>query len=109
MHSPRSTRGITFKTAYSNGLPTNLLQGFGPPARLFEAARQELDVSTTHRLGVGEPGLVFQPLLGYQVDDLAQGLVRELGNHRGVGFGYGSGEVQQHVVAGGRERTLARG
>src|SRR5215208_790763 len=107
MHSPRSTRGITFKTAYSNGLPTNHLQITDPLARLIQAARQELDVCVTQRGGVRETGLVFQPLLRHQVDYFVQDLVRERGGERDVGFGYGFREGQQNVVAGGRERALA--
>src|SRR5215216_6387282 len=107
MHSPRSTRGTTLKTAYSNGLLTALLQGSNPPARLLETAREELHVGGAYRSGVREP--VSQPLLGNEVHDFAQNFVREPGSQRGVGLGYGTGEGQQHVVAGGGERPLARG
>src|SRR5215218_1551904 len=107
MNSPRSTRGTTLKTAYSNGLLTALLQGSNPPARLLETARQELHVGGTYRSGVCEP--VSQPLLGNEVHNFAQNFVREPGSQRGVGLGYGSGEGQQHVVASSGERPLARG
>src|ERR687893_591988 len=109
MNSPRSTRGTTFKTAYSNSLPTGLLQGPDPPTRPLEASRQELYVGRAYRRGVREPGLVPQPLLGHEVHDLAQNLVRKPGSQRGVGLGDGLGEGQQHVVAGGGKRPLARG
>src|SRR5829696_2065078 len=109
MHSPRSTRGITLKTAYSNGLSTDLLQVSDPPARLLETAQQELDVGGAQRSGVRETGLASQPLLGHKVDDPLQDLVRESGSQRGVGLGDSPGEGQQYVVAGGGERALARG
>src|SRR5215210_4705599 len=107
MYSPRSTRGTTLKTAYSNGLLTDLLQGSNPPARLLEAPRQKLHVGGAYRSGIREP--VSQPLLGNEVHYLAQNLVREQGSQRCVGFGYGTGEGQQHVIAGGGEWTLGCG
>src|SRR5918992_2414175 len=107
MHSPRSTRGTTLKTAYSNGLFMDLLQGSNPPSRLLETAHQELDVGGAYRSAVREP--LPQPLFGNEVHAFAQDFVREPGSQRGVGVGYGTGEGQQHVVAGGGERPLARG
>src|ERR671916_437549 len=108
MHSPRSTRGTTFRTAYSNGLLMGLLKGSDPAARLLQAARQELYVGRPHRLGVSEAGLLPQPLLGHELDYTAQDLLRQAGYQRGVRLGDGPGEGQQHVVAGCRERALAR-
>src|ERR671916_247063 len=107
MNSPRSTRGTTLKTAYSNGLPTSLLQGFEPPARFLEAARQELHVGGAYRCVISESVLVPQPLLGHEVHDLAQDPARELGSQPGVSVEDIPGKGQQDVVAGG-ERPLAR-
>src|SRR5919107_4788710 len=109
MNSPRSTRGTTLKTAYSNGLPTSLLQGPDPPARFLGAARQELHVGGAHRRGVLEPVLVPQPLLGHQVHDLVQDPARELGSQPDVGAEEVTGKGQQDVIAGGGIRPLARG
>src|SRR3712207_4861660 len=109
MHSPRSTRGITLKTAYSNGLPTGLLQISDPLTRPLETARKELDVGGAQRSDAGKFGFVLQPLLGHEVDDLLQGFVLQSGGQRGVCLGDGPSEGQQHVVAGASERSLAHG
>src|SRR5215204_4814114 len=110
MHSPRSTRGITLKTAYSNGLSTGLLQVSDPPARLLETAQQDLvRESGGHRsVGLGDsPGEGQQYVVaGGGERALARGLPSPPGV---VEVQRGPVVYQPQPVVPGEEVRVARG
>src|SRR5829696_6517037 len=109
MNSPRSTRGITRRRAYSNNLLTSFLQRSRPGSRFREAGREVIDVGGAHLLWVIETGLVPEPFVGDELHHSTQRLPGEQRWQGCVGLRHGSREGEQNVVADRCVRSVGHG